>query len=161
MGWFEEQIKQRIQQDDEQFSSAFVDMASIVMNKNIRFSKMNSNRKLTDNAIEEIMNYYHLSACKAPDEMEEIEDILEYELRSSGLMKRRVELQEGWYHDAFGAMLGVHESGDIVALLPNKFGGYHFRDPKDGSIIKIKKQNQHLIQDEAYCFYQPFPKQVM
>ena len=68
MGWFEEQVKERIEKDDEMFSSAFVDIASVVMGKNILYSVINNDKKMTVRAIADILNFYH-APCKELNEI--------------------------------------------------------------------------------------------
>lgn len=161
MGWFEEQIQQRKNQNDEMFSAAFASMAGVVMGKSALFAGVHENKRLTEQALSEILNYYHAVLCEIPESMTETEDILEHALRPSGIMKRRVNLEEGWYKDAFGAMLGTLKDGSIVALLPHKFGGYCYRNPGTGKIIRVNRNNCSNISPEAYCFYKGFPAKEM
>ena len=39
MGWFDEQIRQRIQNDNDSFAEAFADMASVIMGKGAIISR--------------------------------------------------------------------------------------------------------------------------
>ena len=57
MGWFDEQIRDRKQNDDDAFAEAFSNMASAVMGKRIEAS-LNDDRTVTKDAIDEILKYY-------------------------------------------------------------------------------------------------------
>lgn len=73
-------------------------------------------------------------------------------------MRRTVTLEEGWYRDAVGAMLGVlRESGRVVALIPTGISGYSYFDYDTGKRKKINHKNQQLFEAEAIAFYKPFP----
>ena len=58
MGWFDEQIKQRIKNDDLSFSEAFTDMAEVVMNRKFSQSDKYDDTRMAKDAIEEILKYY-------------------------------------------------------------------------------------------------------
>ena len=126
MGWFDEQIRQRIQNDDEMFADAFAQMANLVNSEKIISSFMD-NRKIAEEAIADILKYYHVRVQEIPDNMKDINQVLEYLLRPSGIMRRTVHLAEGWQEDAVGAMLGTKKDGSIVAILPGKFKGYYIK----------------------------------
>ena len=156
MGWFDEQIRQRIQNDDEMFADAFAQMANLVNSEKI-ISSFIDNRKIAEEAIADILKYYHIRVQEIPDNMKDINQVLEYLLRPSGIMRRTVHLSEGWQQDAIGAMLGTKKDGSIVAILSGKFKGYYIKDYVTGKMTKVTKQNASEIDSEAVCFYQPFP----
>ena len=72
-------------------------------------------------------------------------------------MYRSVKLEKGWYRDAAGAMLGRLKSGEVVALLPDKLGRYGFFNPNTQKRVKLNRKTQELFEEDAYCFYKPFP----
>ena len=79
-------------------------------------------------------------------------------MRPFGIMRRPIRLEDGWYRDAIGAMLGVlRESGRVVALIPTGLSGYSYFDYEVGKRRKINRKNQHLFEMEAFAFYKPFP----
>ena len=157
MSWFDEQIRQRIQSDDEAFSDAFVKMAGVVMGE--RLSRMLQNDRLkTKNAIDEILKYYYVKPKELPDSIVSTIDQLEFLMRPAGIMWRTVELEGKWYKDAVGAMLGTRkDDGSAVALIPNGIAGYDFYDVHSGERIKVNKYTAELIDTQALCFYKPFP----
>ncbi len=157
MGWFDEQIKTRIQSDRDSFENSFVNLSSVVMGKSVLAAAVNSDRQKAQNAIEEILKYYHVKKVELPDTVTELEDILEHYLRPSGIMRRSVSLTGEWYKEAIGALLGHTTDGDVVALLPDALTGYQYLDYKTGKKVQITAKNKDLIAAEAICFYRPLP----
>ena len=58
MGWFDEQIRQRKDNDKDVFSEALFDIVGAVSGKKL-FVNINDNRKLIKNEIDEILKFYH------------------------------------------------------------------------------------------------------
>lgn len=157
MGWFDEQLRQRKKNDDEVLSDAFASMASAVMGAKVA-AALNNDSAVTKNAIDEILRFYHAKSREVPDSIKDKNEQLEYLLRPYGIMRRTVKLQDGWYRDAIGAMLGVmKDSGRVVALIPTGLSGYTFFDHTTGKRRRVDKHNQHLLEEEAIAFYKPFP----
>ena len=159
MGWFDEQIRERIKHDDDDFADAFASMAGVVMGERISRS-LKDDYIQAKNAIDEILLYYHIKPTELPDSIKDINDQLEYLLRPSGMMYRNVKLEGDWYKDAFGAMLGRRtDNGQPVALLPHGINGYRFFDAQSGTWVKLDRKSSGLIDTEAICFYKPLPQQ--
>ena len=157
MGWFDEQIRQRMESDQEVLEDSFFRMASVVLDKwssNYLEDKLLNARQ----ALDEILKYYHQKPVTIPEDVRDLQDQLEYALRPAGLMTRSVELQEGWQHDAYGPMLcQFKETGAPVALIPGLVYGYTFIDPATGKHIRVTKKNAGLFSRDALCFYRPLP----
>ena len=152
MGWFDEQIKQRKQNDDDVFADAFVKLAGAVVGEKIS-AALNDDRIITKNAIDEILKFYHVKSREVPDNISDMNDQLEYLMRPYGIMRRNVTLSKGWYKDAAGAMLGVKKDDKtVVALIPSGASGYGYFDVKSGKRVKITKQNEQLFDEEALAF---------
>lgn len=157
MGWFDEQIRQRKQNDDDVFADSFVNMAAAVLGSRVTGS-LSDGSAAAKSAIDEILKYYHVKSREVPDNIKDTNEQLEYLMRPYGIMRRTVRLEKGWYRDAVGAMLGVmKESGRVVALIPAGFSGYCYIDPDSGKKIKINRRNQRFFDTEAIAFYKPFP----
>lgn len=157
MGWFDEQIRQRKQHDDDVFSDSFVNMASAVMGAKVS-AALNDTGAATKSAIDEILKFYHVKSREIPDGIKDKNEQLEFLLRPYGIMRRTVKLEGAWYRDAVGAMLGVFKSdGSVVALLPTGLSGYSYFDAKTGKRKKINRKNRGLFEEEAVAFYKPFP----
>lgn len=157
MGWFDNQIKLRKQNDDQAFSRSFRKIAGAVTGDGLEYSGMDHSEK-TENAIEDILNYYHVKKNDIPKKIVTVEEKLEFALHSSGIMFRRVTLTPGWRKDAFGAMLGFRKSDNSpIALIPSGLSGYRFSDDFSGKFSKVDPENEALFKAEAFAFYRPFP----
>ncbi len=161
MGWFDEQIKQRKQSDQDVFADAFINIAGAVMGSRLS-SALNDERQQMKNAFDEILRFYHINTKEIPDNITDRNEQLEYLLRPHGIMRRTVTLSKGWYKDATGAMLGIRKSdGMVVALIPAGFSGYRYRDMETGKHVKINGKNQELFEEEAIAFYKPLPLKAL
>lgn len=157
MGWFDEQIRERIISDDESFSSAFAQMSSLVMGKRIK-DALSSDSETAQNAIYEILKYYHAKKVELPENVKDINEQIDYLIRPSGIMRRTVILDGEWYKDAVGAMLGVRkDDGTPVALIPSGLTGYKFYDKEKCKWERVTKKTASLIDEEAIAFYKPLP----
>jgi len=157
MGWFDEQIKQRKQNDEAVFEEAFVGIADAVLGSKMS-SAFSSDQAKAQGAIDEILRYYKLKPREVPDSVKGLNDTLEYLLRPHGIMRRNVNLEKDWYKDAVGAMLGTRkDDGSVVAFIPRGLAGYEYFDAPTGKWCRVGKKNRDLFEEEAICFYKPFP----
>ena len=105
------------------------------------------------------MKYYHVKSREVPDSIKDVNEQLEFLMRPYGIMRRTVKLEDGWYRDAVGAMLGTlseRVDGSWRSFRP-VLSGYSFFDYETGKARRITRKNQHLFDDEAIAFYKPFP----
>lgn len=157
MGWFDEQIRERMRRDQEVMEDSFVRLAGSVLGSQAA-EKLQDERLVTKEALDEILRYYHMKPVQIPDEVRGFEDQLDYVLRPLGLMTRNVAITEDWYRHAYGPMLGMlRENNMPVALLPGKLFGYTYRDPASGNLVRINRSTAKLLSEEALCFYMPLP----
>lgn len=157
MGWFDEQIKQRRQCDDDVFADSFANIAGAVMGSRVS-AALRDERRLAKNAFDEILKFYHVKTREIPEDIKDRNEQLEFLLRPHGIMRRAVILSGGWYKDAIGAMLGVRKAdGAVVALIPTGFSGYSYVDEKTGKRVKMNRKNEDLFEEEAIAFYNPLP----
>ena len=157
MGWFDEQIKDRIRADNEAFEDSFVRAAGIIMGSRLS-AAMNDQRQAATDAIGEILRAYRIKPKEVPDSVTDMNETLEYLMRPHGIMRRNVTLEKGWYKDASGPMLGtLREDGRVVALIPSGVSGYVIVDPNAGRRVKVTKKNEDIVDKEAIAFYKPFP----
>jgi len=157
MGIYDEQIRQRVLNDEDIFADSFANLAGSVLGRQVS-ETLKDERVITKNAIDEILKYYHLKAAELPGSVKSLDDQLEYILRPHGIMYRKVKLTEGWYEDAAGAMLSFNASdGTAVALLPSGLTGYKYKDNESGKYVKVNKKTASSISTDAICFYRPFP----
>ena len=157
MGWFDEQIKQRKRNDDEIFSEAFAGIADAVLGSRLA-SAYSTDEEKAEDAIGEILKYYHVKPREIQASVKGLNDRLEFLLRPYGIMRRRVKLEKGWHRDAIGALLTTRkDDGTVAALIPKGLSGYMYFDNKNGKWGKITQKNESLFEEEGICFYKPFP----
>lgn len=161
MGWFENQINERQNSDQQLLEDSFVKVAEIINSR--RFAEQYSDSRIvTKTAIDEILKYYHYKTSDVPASITETDKQLDYCLRPHGMMYRSVELPDGWYKDAFGPMLAFRKKdGRAVALIPGTISGYTFFDAEQGKKVKINRRTQKLFETDAICFYRPLPQKQL
>ena len=157
MGWFDEQIKKRVQKDNELFSDAFIEMSSVVMGNKTLADSLNEQSKQAHNAINVILRYYRITPQEVPVSITEVCDQLDYLLRPTGIMRRDITLSGKWYKDGIGPLLATTTDGKVIALIPGKTSGYRFFDADVGKYVRVTAKNCGKISPDALCFYKPFP----
>ncbi|MBR2590990.1 MAG: ATP-binding cassette domain-containing protein [Clostridia bacterium] len=158
MGWFEEQIEQRKKYSEEAFEEAFYKLSDSITGKNVS-KAMEVDAIKTRDAITAVLKYYGIKKIKeVPAEITDVNEQLDYLIRPEGMMTRVVKLTEGWYKDAYTAMLGTLKAdGSLIALIPGKLGGFTFYDPTTGKRRRVNRKSAALIEEEAISFYRQFP----
>ncbi len=157
MGWFENQIEERREADQKLLENSLLQVAGVILGKKSG-ERFIDDRIVTKSAVDEILKYYHFRPADVPDSVKTMEQHLDYCLRPHGLMRRNVELQKGWYKDAYGPMLGfLKEEGVPVALLPDLLRGYFYIDPVTGERVRINSKKAECLDKDAICFYRPLP----
>ena len=106
MGWFDEQIQQKIEDQENDLNDVLMEMAGIVMNDSFHVHFTGS-RAVVRNATNELLTYFHKGEVEVPESITEPDQVLEYLCSVAGLMKRPVTLEHGWYRNLMGAMLGT------------------------------------------------------
>ncbi|AFA50163.1 NHLP bacteriocin export ABC transporter permease/ATPase subunit [Acetobacterium woodii] len=160
MSWFDEQIKERLKSDNDSFSEAFANISSVIMGKSILNSFAAADKR-ESNAISEILAFYYIKMEETNEKFPDLNEKLEYYMRPHGLMRRSIKLDDGWYKDCVGALLGETKEGNIVALIPGKISGYTFFNHETGKRVKVTRKNAAELSDEAICFYKPFPLKAL
>ena len=160
MGWFDEQIRERKEHDALTFEDSFLKIAGSVLGQKMSMALEDESIKAKD-AIENILKYYRIRPQEIPENIKDRNEQLEYLLRPHGIMRRNIILEKGWHRDAYGAMLGQKkDTGEVLALIPNRFSGYYFYDEK-GRKVKVTDEIEKEIDEEALAFYIPFPLEKM
>ena len=161
MGWFDEQIRERKDADRKMFEDSFQAIAGAVMGKNLS-EALNDERTLTADAFAVILRYYHIKAGEVPEDIKDMNEVLEFLMRPHGIMRRSVRLDRGWYKDSMGALLGRRtDDGSVIALIPRGISGYVFYDRDKEQYVRIGRKNEDMIDTEALAFYKPFPLKSM
>ena len=140
MGWFDDQIRQRIRNDESTFEDAFEQVAGSVLGSRAA-ARLKDERVVAREALDDILKFYHKKPAAIPEDITDLNDQLEYALQPLGMMTRDVALTEGWYKEAYGPMLGfLKDGGSAVALLPGALRGYSFRDPATGAKVRLDRR---------------------
>ncbi len=112
MGWFDEQIRERMKSDQELLEDSYLQIAGAVLG-NYMGSRLADEQLVAKEALDDVLKYYHYKPVEVPDTIHDVNEQLDYVLRPLGLMTRDVTLEKGWYKDAFGPMLGVYMEKNV------------------------------------------------
>ena len=157
---FNEQLLKRMENDNKAMDNAFTDLASIVgCGKEQSLTK--EKEVAVKGAIDEVLSSLGVKAQQVPEEIEDLNARLEYMLRPSGVMRRRVELTEKWWKDTTGAFLGSTKTDAVVAILPTFPSGYEFYDDELGKRVKVNKKTAQKLNTDAFCFYRVLPSKKL
>ena len=165
MGWFESQIEERRQSDEQQLQDSLLEIADAITGRN--HDGGTDAAAYAKSALSAVLRYYGATApaSRKADtvsaDASDIEKYLEETLRTTGIMCRPVRLPEGWEKDAIGAMLGFTEDGTPCALIPRTRGGYSCHDPKSGTDARVGSSAAPKLSEKAYCFYRPLPARAI
>ena len=110
-----------------------------------------------DKAICACLKYVGVEPSDIPDNVNDMQERIDWFCRPSGTMHRLIRLEKGWQKEAFGAMLGRLDSGTTVALLPRGLGGYCYLDPTTGEKVKVTPEVAAHLHNEAVLFYRALP----
>ena len=161
MSWFEEQIKKRKESDQSAVEESVRKMTGAVLGRHSSLATEDDPLRAGD-AIEEVLRYYRVKpkgVTEAVRESVDIHEALEYILQPSGIIRRNVTLPPKWYRDASGAMIGIRkDDGSLIAMIPNGWGGYFYRDRDSGKKVRIRRKTAENIESSAIAFYLPFPQ---
>ena len=161
MDTFTEQLLERLRQDEREMSEALLDAADS-LNGRQRFHEQAASPEEVRREIESICRYYRVQFPEDVPETQDVNELIDYIIRPSGIMRRRVALTDQWWKNGDGALLAVRkDSGRITALLPGRAGGYRYRSPEDGRTVRLSAAERDSFEEEALCFYRPLPSQPM
>lgn len=153
---FGEQLKKRFENDNKAMDAAFSDLISIIDDGRKHTVHREKETQMED-AIREVLSSIGVKAPAVPEEIHDSNARLEYMLRPSGVMRRRVELTGKWWRDTSGPLLGSTRDGDMVAILPVFPSGYTFYDTKIQKNVRVNSKTASRLNTDAFCFYRPLP----
>ena len=96
--FMESQIEERKRSDEEMFQGAFSDLLSVV---GIDLPKVSKQAK---GALTEILTYLGRPIPSVPESIDTLDAQLDYMLRPSNTMRRRVEVKGEWWKDCTGCL---------------------------------------------------------
>lgn len=161
MNNIDEQIKNRINNDNDVFSDSFVNLSEVVIDDELFDLFSDSRKESSDEALSQILSYYGIRQnFHVPESITNQEEYLDYVLNPFGVMRRTVKLTGDWYKTSFGAFLGILDENKSVALLPTR-RGYECVNSASGERFIIDKNNVSRIYPIAICFYPPLPEKKL
>ena len=156
MGWFDEQIEYRKQQERRMLSDSFAKLHLSVTGR--RSGDTFAEGADVNDALETLLKHFGIRDRKIPASLKGFEEKLDYLLTASDIMFRKVTLEPGWSRDAMGVMVtSLADSGAVITVVRNGAGVYVYKDPKTGKNVTVHKPEEQKIGNEAYCFYRPLP----
>ena len=156
MGWFDEQIEYRKQQERKMLSDSYERLQLTVTGR--KSGKDFAEGADVNDALDTLVKYFGIRDRKIPASLTEFEQKLDYLLSSSDIMYRKVSLEPGWSGDAMGVMVTtLKKNGAVITAMRNGTGVYVYRDPVTGKTMRINQSEEKEIGEEAYCFYRPLP----
>lgn len=157
MRWLESQIDARARLDAELTERAYAKLAGSVTDAESAPRFEVDDLEQVEGAVRSCLAYNGLEAGDVPDSVRDIDERIDWLCRPSGTMHRTVNLEKGWQRQAFGALLGKLDTGEVIALLPRGLHGYCYKEPGTGRKVKVTKDVASHIQAEAVFFYKPLP----
>ena len=157
MGWFDEQVRQRLANDQSELYKAYQGLAATLTGPKRDFSA----RPLEVGALEEICAYFDIPMAEIPENIKDLNERIEFALRPTGILRRRIKLEGNWWKEGIGPLLCETKQGEIIALIPRHAGGYRFRDRTTGLYKRITQKEQSVFATEAICFYKPLPQRTL
>lgn len=117
-------------------------------------SKLESGRKNNTeySALVDILDYYGMKVPEIKSDLGE-ESELDYILRRTGLLIRRIKLEGNWWKEAGLPLLVSDDEGEEYALLPDKGG--HYLSMRSGKPERLRREERKKISQVAFCFYKP------
>ena len=73
MGWFDEQIRQRMENDQNVLEDSFFRMASVVMDK-WDVDRLEDERLIAKEALDDIQKYYHHKPVEVPENITDVNE---------------------------------------------------------------------------------------
>jgi len=158
---YDEQLKKRIENDNQAMEDAYVEFDALVTGKWTK--KRVGKRSTTSEVIDRILEYYKILERRTiVDYQDDIEGQLESRIENNGIFYRKVKLTKSWYKHSTGPIVAKFaDDGEYVALIPNSFSGYYYQESGTSKKIKINKSNENLFDKDALCFYRPLPMERM
>jgi len=158
MSIFGEQLQNRIHTDDFEEELNLKKLGDAASGKKRLYYEETNVSLENIRQIELICRFLELQIPEKVSECSNLEEQVSIMLQPSGATRRTVELNDSWWKDGDGPLLAKSaETGDIIALIPNRFRGYHYADLKTGLNVRVTKKNKDMFAREALCFYKPLP----
>lgn len=162
---FSDKVKKQKQKEKEMFILSCEQIENTALGIKSKKAKvdpsMDKQENQMINAINQVTRYYNISKILIPKSAFHDEGMLDTVLGKTGLTRRKVALTKKWWVRGEGPVIAYNRDNNVICLIPLKFGGYSYEDPKTGETIKLSRKTAYNISGEGYCFYKPFPTSSM
>ncbi len=158
---FESQVDKRVRLNNKLVEHSYAELAASVTDPRRAPVITMDDIQQTDGAVKTCLKYLRMEVGTVPDSVRDVDERVDLLCRPSGTMHRKVLLDESWYREAFGAMLGKLDTGEVIALLPHGVRGYYFLEPGTGRKIRVNNSVAQHIQPDAICFYPSLPQRSL
>lgn len=153
------QERQRLNQQSTQ--GAITKLVSILKPKALEFFQEGTPLLIAAGAVGRAMGIEIRPPARS-ENLERLKNPLEAIARSSRIRYRRVLLEDGWWRQDCGAILGYMEVDKRpVALLPVAGNKYEVFDPTQQQRLPLTSEILEELDPVAYSFYRPFPEQTL
>ena len=160
MGYYGEQLKERMTQDLHSVKKNERILANSVSSRKTSLGDLHQSREENLRQIEMIADYFKLEILPYQPGEEEAAQLADLVLGPLGVMKRTIFLEGPWWKDGDAPMLATFQEGEeekVLALFPDTFSGYYYLDSQTNEKTRITGKNCSRFKKEAYCFYPPLP----
>lgn len=153
---FSELLHKRVANDISAFDDARRSMESVLTNSVLRpQASAGSNRT----ALLSMLSALGINGIDLADDSNIFLTFKEI-LEDKGYVYTIVKLEDKWWKNSCGPMMGVsRENGVFLPLLPKGFN-YYYPDSGD-NMVRVTGKNASGIQDYAYCFYRRLPSESL
>ena len=159
--WIESQMDKRSRLDAQLVERAYAELATSVDDSARSFNLRADELEQGDGAARTCLRRLHVEPGPVPDDVEDLEERIEWMCRPSGTMHRKVRLEGEWRRRAFGAMVGTLDTGEPVALLPRGMSGYCYVEPGTGRKVRVTSRVAARLSPDAVLFYKPLPARAL
>ncbi len=159
MSYYGEQLKERMERDRYLVKKNERGLGDTISIKRASIEDVTQTGQDNLRQIELIAEYFKLEVSPYQPSGEALPELIDLILHPTGIMKRSVLLSGPWWKDSDAPLLVTRreETDQVLALFPDTFEGYYYRDSESGQKIRITKKDQDLFAEQAFCFYRPLP----
>ena len=144
MGYYGEQLKKRMEQDQLSVKRNKHRLADTVSSRRLSMDESVGAEPDNLRQIEKIADYFGLKVPPYQLSGEALPEQIDLILHPAGIMKRSILLDGPWWKDGDGPILVRQKGQDrerILALFPDIFRGYCYRDTQTNQKIRITQKD--------------------
>lgn len=154
MGWFSDQVKERKANNQKAFENSFMDLAGV--------NDESAIATRDDFIIKQLIKYFDCPNFNLPDGLKTLDNKLDYTLKTTGVLSRKIELTDSWNLDNRDPILVFTKNNKIpILMIPRGQRGYYSVSYVTGKRYKNTSAISKKLRKEAYAFYKPLPTKKM